>query len=251
LDAGCGDGFFHTRIKNKADEIHGIELNKGDLNIAKYLNPNNIYKTASIYKIPYKDNYFDTVICMDVLEHLRYDKKVVKELTRVLKKNGLLIITVPNKDFPFSFDPINYVLKFFNTHTNAGVWGYGHLRLYKKDIFENLIKNHGFHIIETKIFSGFIVGIFENSYIANLFQPFVKSDPKNKYSRKKNIIKLKNKVKQPIPKFLVYFIRFVIWLDNLYLQKSKKSLNLILYQKNYSKKIQNINIHILFLNKHV
>jgi SAM-dependent methyltransferase len=70
------------------------------------------------------------------MEHLDDDDKALKELRRVLKVGGTLAITVPNKHFPFLWDPLNWLLMhYFNTHINkdrwwlAGIWA-DHVRLY-------------------------------------------------------------------------------------------------------------------------
>lgn len=51
--------------------------------------------------IPLKDNYFDLVLLFDVLEHVIKPELVLREIKRVLKANGLLFLTVPNKLYPF------------------------------------------------------------------------------------------------------------------------------------------------------
>ncbi len=80
LNVGCGLDTYTT---------HGID---NDRKVVK-LNP--IAKWGDAHKIPYKNNYFDTVILADVLEHVDKDEKALNESLRVLKKGGRLIITVP------------------------------------------------------------------------------------------------------------------------------------------------------------
>ena len=50
---------------------------------------------CSLDKIPKKDNSYDSIICVEVLEHVEFPQKVVNELHRVLKKNGTLYMTIP------------------------------------------------------------------------------------------------------------------------------------------------------------
>tara|TARA_Y100000031_G_scaffold153650_1_gene199400 strand:+ start:1001 stop:1471 length:471 start_codon:yes stop_codon:yes gene_type:complete len=56
------------------------------------------FKSASILDLPFEDDKFDSVICSEVLEHIEDDQKAIQELYRVLKREGLLILTVPSKD---------------------------------------------------------------------------------------------------------------------------------------------------------
>ncbi|MCI5158588.1 MAG: SAM-dependent methyltransferase [Candidatus Electrothrix sp. AUS1_2] len=106
LDYGAYDG-------NVLKEMSGSEvIEKGigvDLNseiVEKSLDscPENIQLECieSNCKIPYGDNYFDTVSILDVIEHVYEQQSVIEELHRVLKPNGLMVITVPKKHI-FSF----------------------------------------------------------------------------------------------------------------------------------------------------
>ena len=57
---------------------------------------------GSILDIPFDKNTFDYVICTEVIEHTVNPKQAVKELSRVLKPGGILILTVPNKIWKWS-----------------------------------------------------------------------------------------------------------------------------------------------------
>ena len=98
LDIGCSDGYVHKQIRSK--KITGIDINESDLDIAKLLNPNNRYRKESVYELKFKDAEFDTVLCLDVLEHLDDDTKAISEISRVLKKGGKLVLTVPSRNYP-------------------------------------------------------------------------------------------------------------------------------------------------------
>lgn len=160
LDAGCGRGFYLRVLSSFSfiKEIHGIDINDNYLQIAKKNNTDKRVKikNASIYKLPYQDKYFDLIICSEVLEHLKDDIKALLELKRVLKPKGIIIITVPHKNFPFLWDPFNWILmKFFHTHINkniwwlAGIWA-DHLRLYEEKEIKNKLKKIGLEIIKFK-----------------------------------------------------------------------------------------------------
>ncbi len=97
LDAGCGEGFTLAKIKKAkiGKKLEGIEYFDEAIKIGKAINPDITIKKADIYKLPYKDNSFDLVICTEVLEHLETPEKALKELKRVSKK--YVILTVPNE----------------------------------------------------------------------------------------------------------------------------------------------------------
>ena len=70
-----------------------MDLSEDGINFLKKQGYN--AKVGSITKIPLKDNGFDWIFCSEVLEHIKNYKKAIKELSRVVKKGGKIIITVP------------------------------------------------------------------------------------------------------------------------------------------------------------
>lgn len=99
LDAGCGEGFTMNKLKENGigKKIEGIEYSKEAIAFGKKLFPDLIIKQGSIYDLPYKDNYFDLIVCTEVLEHLKEPAKALREMLRVSKR--YLIMSVPNEPF--------------------------------------------------------------------------------------------------------------------------------------------------------
>jgi len=93
LDLGAGAGKTSLNIRGQASLVCGVDLDERVLQ-NPYLDE---AKIAPAESIPYADNYFDVVICMHVLEHLRNPEIVFKEAYRVLKPDGLFLIKTPNK----------------------------------------------------------------------------------------------------------------------------------------------------------
>lgn len=160
LDVGCGRGFYLYAISlySFPKKIYGIEINKEYIEKAKEVcrDKRVSIQQGNVYKLPYKDKSIDCIIFSEVLEHLVNEKKALLELKRVLKPKGVIILTVPNYDFPFFWDPINWVLMhFFNTHINknrwwlAGIWA-GHERLYKEEEIKKKVLDVGFRIIASE-----------------------------------------------------------------------------------------------------
>lgn len=161
LDVGCGRGFYVKLASTFAsiDHIEGVDINSDYVAQAK----KNVggdkrisIQKGSIYKLPFTDNYFDLIICSEVLEHLDDEKTALSELYRVLTKGGKLIVTVPNKNFPFLWDPLNWLLmRFFDTHVDkniwwlAGIWA-DHERLYSLSEIKTLL-NTKFQILNSEL----------------------------------------------------------------------------------------------------
>tara|TARA_A100001011_G_scaffold63459_1_gene63771 strand:+ start:14367 stop:15131 length:765 start_codon:yes stop_codon:yes gene_type:complete len=93
---------------------------------------------ADICDLPFSDNSYDFILCNHVLEHIIDDNKAMKELFRVLKKNGIGIFQVPmdyNNDTTFE----DFSVK--NKKERNKLFGqYDHVRIYGLDFFDRLQK---------------------------------------------------------------------------------------------------------------
>ncbi|MEM4391117.1 MAG: methyltransferase domain-containing protein, partial [Candidatus Diapherotrites archaeon] len=99
LDCGCGNGFLLALLskKNPSAVLFGIDpVKKFCKNAKNKLGNIAIIKQGSIYKVPFKNNFFDVIIVTEVLEHLKNPIKGLRELSRKIKKNGKIIVTIPN-----------------------------------------------------------------------------------------------------------------------------------------------------------
>ena len=97
LDVGAGEGFVLEALRTSkiAKKLEGIEYMDEAIKLGKKLHPDVTIKKGDIYKLPYKADSFDLVICTEVLEHLEDPKAALGELKRVSKK--YLILSVPNE----------------------------------------------------------------------------------------------------------------------------------------------------------
>ncbi len=96
LDIGCAYGLMLQRFPNNTKKF-GIDVSKHAISVAKKNLPRARLLTHNIEdKIPFPQNYFDLIICNDVLEHIEKPELALKNIIRVLKKGGVLYITSPN-----------------------------------------------------------------------------------------------------------------------------------------------------------
>lgn len=153
LDIGCGEGYFiKYLIKNYKSNfyIEGGDISDSILKIAKENNPNISFKKTSIYKSDYKDNSFDIVIAMEVLEHLENPMLAINELKRISKDS--VIITVPREPF-FRFANI-LRLKYLKNLGNAP----GHINHWTKNTFKKFL-NKSFDNVKIKTSTLWLIGI--------------------------------------------------------------------------------------------
>ena len=97
LDLGCGD----STILPKAgiDDFVVGDINRSLLKLSRTKNPS--VKCCQLDcdgKLPFKDNSFDVVLMVDSIEHMKYPHTIVKEVVRILKKNGLFVVFTPPYD---------------------------------------------------------------------------------------------------------------------------------------------------------
>lgn len=98
LDVGCGDGALDWLIYKKTKaKIWGIDSSIKAIEIAqkkfKDLKITANFEVSSGYKLKFTSGFFDVVILADVIEHVQYPEKFLREIKRVLKPSGELIIS--------------------------------------------------------------------------------------------------------------------------------------------------------------
>ena len=95
LDIGCAGGLYSRLLNDLGFETYGVDTNEKFLDIAKRNSKVN-YILADAKNLPFRDNNFDVIIMLATLEHITERENTLKEINRVLKQNGILILTVPN-----------------------------------------------------------------------------------------------------------------------------------------------------------
>jgi len=96
LDLGCGTGVLSKILKRRGAKVFGVDVSPKMIDLAKSNVKGVDFRTGSVYKLPYKSNYFDIVVASLVLHYFKNLNKAFKEIRRVLKKNGILIFSTDN-----------------------------------------------------------------------------------------------------------------------------------------------------------
>ena len=92
LDFGCGDGQFLHRISCLADQASGVDVSEEAIKMARDHYPDLDFRVMGDL-IPFPDQHFDTLVAIDVLEHLLDIETGLEEMNRVLKPDGYLLIS--------------------------------------------------------------------------------------------------------------------------------------------------------------
>jgi SAM-dependent methyltransferase len=100
LDAACGMGYGTAMLAGAgATEVVGVDLDEEVVaRLQAAAKPGTVFAVADLRKLPYGDDEFDLVVSFETIEHVDNPETVLDELTRVLKPEGLLIVSTPNRD---------------------------------------------------------------------------------------------------------------------------------------------------------
>lgn len=103
LELGCGNGYGMKQLYTQCTTYTGID---------KYVNSKiQLSNNAAIVRsmLPeirlVRENYYDVVICFQVIEHIQDDRKMMTEIYRVLKPGGKLLLTTPNAIMTLTRNP--------------------------------------------------------------------------------------------------------------------------------------------------
>lgn len=159
LDCGSGYGFVLRILRDLTKaQITGVEYELERVFETQETlgeDPRVTVMQGDATELPFPDDWFDYVVCSEVLEHLPDDMAAAREMFRVLKPGGTVIVTVPHEDYPLNWDPINWMLqRTTGTHLGgrrlwSGIW-YDHQRLYSGDQLRALMEGAGFTVEEVR-----------------------------------------------------------------------------------------------------
>lgn len=138
LDAGCGEGYTvkYLAERNSEWKLTGVDLSGGAIQYAQdHLGDKAKFRTGSVYKLPFSDRSFDTVVCSEVLEHLDEPDRAVAELKRVAR--NAVVITVPREPY---FQWLNNVGQWIGVSPDPE-----HVNFWNKDQFQAFISSHFEH----------------------------------------------------------------------------------------------------------
>lgn len=175
LDAACGAGYGSYYLSTKeADKVYGIDIESSAIHWAnatyRKLSDNLDFSVDDINNLQYKNDNFDVVVSFETLEHLPALDNYFEEIKRVLKKNGLFIVSVPD----------------YSTNIGAGYPNKYHFNELTFDRFKNYLDQHFEHTefyFQALEHGSLFIRI--RSAVALLLPLRVKAWIKNKLSEKK------------------------------------------------------------------
>lgn len=175
LDIGCGFGYGMSILNEKKNKgfVIGIDIDKSAVLTCKSNFPSSTVFIAPADALPFQNNAFDIVTCFDVIEHLKHHKVMLDEIYRVLKPQGILYISTPNK-----------IVWNLARRLNIQPGNPFHLHEYTLNEFKDVLKKSGFKIINVEgvmlpIPLTRLLSICKNKIIANFFAKVSRHASKN------------------------------------------------------------------------
>jgi ubiquinone/menaquinone biosynthesis C-methylase UbiE/uncharacterized protein YbaR (Trm112 family) len=106
LDVGCNTGPMLVPLRKRGYDIVGIDISPGDVQQAErylelYRLPHNQLSVADGTCLPFRDQSFDFILLVDILEHTDHPDLIVSEARRLLAPGGIVIATVPWAYHPY------------------------------------------------------------------------------------------------------------------------------------------------------
>lgn len=139
LEVGCGDGGFSQTLKPDA-EVWGIEP-YGVIKFPLYRSFSTTYEEA-YSDLP--DNYFDLIVCNDVIEHLADHDGFFDSIKNKMKPGAALVGSIPNVRYYKNLREVLFARDW--EYTDSGILDYTHLRFFTEKSLLNTINKHGFSI---------------------------------------------------------------------------------------------------------
>jgi|SRR3989344_2755453 len=140
LDIGCGTGKM-MEDASQFGTVYGIDSSDESLRFCKKRGLTNVKKANIEDNLPFGKNAFDVILLLDVLEHTNQHEKVLKNIYAILKKDGILIMTVPAYEWLYSY------------------WDrmLGHIRRYTIVGAKTVVRSAGFTVAKSSYFNSFIL----------------------------------------------------------------------------------------------
>jgi len=164
LDMGCGYGFTTKLIATYLGfkEVYGVDIDCDRILIAKKRGLKTYRVNLETEKLPFPDEHFDLVISLGAIEHLRYYDNSIKEAYRVLKHNGIILVSAPNLGhwinrmlLLFGYQPRDVEVSNSFAVGLPGFWPktvpetYGHIHTPTLRAMTEVLRNYGFVTIAT------------------------------------------------------------------------------------------------------
>jgi ubiquinone/menaquinone biosynthesis C-methylase UbiE len=146
-NVACGSGVYCIGLAQIGCEVYGVDISEQSIAMAKAISKrqNCHFEVADAEALPFESESFNKVVCVCSLEHFENDEQALNEMNRVLKKNGIIVLSV-------------------DSFTYKGI---------KKDLLEKHRKDH--HVVNYYTFSSLAEKMKTQGFTVEKYRYFVNS----------------------------------------------------------------------------
>lgn len=141
LDVGCAAGFVLDLARKDGWEVYGVDLSAEAIEYGKNELGLNVQQKI-LSEAGFEDEFFDVVTILDVIEHLPDPRNEIKEMAKVLKKDGLLVVTTPNVG--------SLVPKIIGKHWLEYKRVREHIYFFSNKTLRKMLEGEGFKVVRTE-----------------------------------------------------------------------------------------------------
>jgi len=161
VDYGCGNGAQTLRLAGEFGAVHGLDVDPGHLaDFRRGIEGEGLGDRVFALRfpgaeVPLADGFADLVVSFTVLEHVPDQELALREMRRILKPGGRLILSVPNKWWIFETHGADLPLLPWNRVPLVSWWPralhdrYARARIYRRREIARLVRDAGFDVVET------------------------------------------------------------------------------------------------------
>jgi len=142
LDLACGEGYGTYVLAREAEYVAGVEIDKPTVQHARsrYIKDNLEFIEGSMLAVPIEgERKFDVVVCFEGIEHIAEHDKLLSEVKRLLKDDGLFIVSTPNKaaytDAPDYHNLFHIKELYFEEFKNLLGQYFAHMRIFGQRVY--------------------------------------------------------------------------------------------------------------------
>lgn len=142
LDLACGEGYGSFMLSQEADSLAGVDIDEASMRHAssKYIKENLRFIKGSITDIPIKGKkIFDVIVCFEAIEHIERHNELMKEVKRLLRADGIFIVSTPNKylytEQENYHNPFHLKELYFDEFKDLLSGNFQHVYLYGQEIY--------------------------------------------------------------------------------------------------------------------
>lgn len=149
LDLGCGEGVFSKMAAKNGIEVVSLDVKPVFVRTSSSLGKRIVPIVGSAGELPFKDDAFNAVMFLNVIEHLDSvdGLRCLKEIRRILKRGGNLLVSTPN-----TFGLVSFYGRLIEKAANYKfcAWDPTHVKLYSPNEIITILHGLGFKIIDAR-----------------------------------------------------------------------------------------------------